>query len=80
MILPWNKVTRCLKITRKLSSLGYVMSFIATDSTPCITVLNISMITPPAPTTEESRASDKHSYNLASGVRMLPLCSMIITE
>lgn len=56
------------------------MSFIATDLIPCITVLNISMITPPAPTTEESRASGKHSYNLASGVCMLPLCSMIITD
>ena len=56
------------------------MSFIASDLIPCITVLNISMITPPAPTTEESRASGKHSYNLASGVCMLPLCSMIITE
>ena len=56
------------------------MSFIATDLIPCFTVLNISMITPPAPTTEESRASGKHSHNLASGVHMLPLCSMIITE
>lgn len=65
---------------RKSSSLGYEMSFITSDLIPCITVLNISMITPPAPTTDELRASGKHSYNLASGVRVLPLCSMIITE
>lgn len=58
------------------------MSFITSDLIPCITVLNISMIAPPAPTTDELRASGKHSYNLASGVRVLPLCSMItgITE
>lgn len=56
------------------------MSFMTSDLIPCITVLNISMITPPAPTTDELRASGKHSYNLASGVRVLPLCSMIITE
>ena len=82
MILPWigTKSPDAYKLVENCLVQFMLCLFIASDLIPCITVLNISMITPPAPTIEESRDSGKHGYNLASGACMLPLHYYRITQ